>query len=357
MRVFRILELILDKGKPMKITTTILILVLLTIACGRSYSRSLLVYTPHGVDMMEEFKRLFEATHPGVEVRYVDMGSQEILDRVRLEKMNPQADIWWGASAITFDTAAEEELLEAYRPTWTTRVEESWRDPQDRWYATYQTPEVIVYNTIALKPEEAPQDWDECLDPKWKGKVIIRDPLRSDTMRTIFSAMMLRQLVASGSEEQGYEWLRRLDSNTKEYTADGVFLLQKLARQEGLITLWNLPDTELNIRLKNLPLGYRIPRSGSPAVIDCIAIVKGTREPELAREFYEFVTSDEKLILAAEKFYRIPLRNGLQKQQLPEWLRGLDLVPMELDRKTIKQKATGWMQYWDTQIRNQKGSS
>jgi iron(III) transport system substrate-binding protein len=328
---------------------------LFLIACKQDSRPTLLVYSPHGVDLLDAFKKRFEAARPGVQIQFLDMGSQEIYDRVKLEQANPQADIWWGAAAPTFDKAAAEGLLEPYRPTWAEKAEAQTRDSQDRWYGIYQTPEVIVYNKVAVKPEEVPKDWDEVLDPKWQGRLLIRDPLRSDTMRTIFGAMILRNWEKRNGPEGGYDWLKRLDANTKEYTVDGTQLVQKLARQEGLVSLWDLPDVAIAIYRYNLPLAFQMPSSGTPVVIDGIAIIKGTKQPELAREFYEFITNEESLLIAAKDYYHPPLRKDIDRSKFPEWLAGIEIKPLALDQELMRAHMDEWMLYWDSNIRNRSG--
>ncbi len=76
------------------------------------------VYSPHGREMLEAFEKQFEAAHPGVDMQWVDMGSQEVYDRIRSERANPQADVWWGAPAPLFQQAAVDSLLEIFVPTW-----------------------------------------------------------------------------------------------------------------------------------------------------------------------------------------------------------------------------------------------
>ncbi|HET7274736.1 MAG TPA: hypothetical protein VFI91_06125, partial [Longimicrobiaceae bacterium] len=94
-------------------------------ACAPDDGRTpLIVYSPHGPDMLEAFELRFEALHPTVDVQWLDMGSQEVLDRLRSEQANPQADIWWGAPAPLFQTAAEAGLLEPYAPSWAGEVTE-----------------------------------------------------------------------------------------------------------------------------------------------------------------------------------------------------------------------------------------
>jgi iron(III) transport system substrate-binding protein len=335
----------------------IVVLLLFAAGCsnGTDSKTTLIIYSPHGKELLTEFEKRFEAQNPNIDVRWLDMGSQNALDRVRSEKANPQADIWWGAPSTMFSQAEKEGLLEAFRPSWETHVDAAARSANGFWYGTYQTPEVIAYNTDALKPEAAPKDWDEMLDAKWKGKIIIRDPLASGTVRTIFAAMILRAMGPDKSPEPGYAWLRKLEANTKEYAADQTFLAQKLGHQEALLTLWNMPDIELRQKKDGYPLAYIIPKSGTPVLTDAIAIVKGTKHRKEAESFYEFVTTPESLAFAAKEFYRIPSRDDISKESLPEWMRNMNIPKMDMDWALVEAKSQEWMEYWDNHIRGSAG--
>jgi iron(III) transport system substrate-binding protein len=326
----------------------------LALACGSSSQvtpkQSLLIYTPHGQDLLNDFIARYRAAHPEVEVQFLDMGSREVLERLRAERNRPQADLWWGAAHTTFQTGADEGLLAPYRPTWADHVPASARDAQDRWYGTYETPEVIVYNSDAVRAEEAPRDWDEVLDPKWRDKILIRNPNPSDSMRAIFGAMIWRFYGETNSPAGGYDWLRRLDANVHEYTADGTLLMQKLARQEGVISLWNMPDVRLYREQKKFPVNYVIPKSGTPVITDAIAIVRGAPHEAEARRFYEFVTTPESLTHAAHTYYRIPARTDLDRSQLPSWMNE-PFTRMPLDWDLIRKEGNEWLRYWDAEIR------
>jgi len=333
-----------------------IILALLAAGCVRDSRTPLVVYSPHGKDLLQYYAQEFEAAHPTVDVQWVDMGSQDVLDRVRSEKANPQADVWFGAPTETFIRAASEGLLAPYKPTWAADVPADAHDPNDLWYGTYLTPEVIAYNSQVVSKADAPQDWDDVLDPKWKGKVVIRDPIASGSMRAIFSAIIARSIAQTGSEQQGWDWLRRLDGQTSEYTLNPTLLYQKLGRQEGLISLWDMPDIALLKQHSQFPLDYVIPKSGTPTLVDAIAIVKGSKHPELAREFYEFVTTPRALEDAAEKFVRIPVRTDISADSLPEWVREAraQIKPMQMDRRMLVDSTDTWMKYWDANIRNSR---
>jgi iron(III) transport system substrate-binding protein len=328
----------------------IAIALLLSCRPGSGNTSRLLIYTPHGQDLLKDFVTRYKQQHPQVDIQFLDMGSRQILERVRVEKNRPQADLWWGASHTTFQTAADENLLLEFRPTWADKVPASARDAGDRWYGTYETPQVIAYNSEAVTEAEAPHDWDDLLDPKWHDKVLIRNPNPSDTMRAIFGAMIWRFYKDSGSTDKGYEWLRKLDANVHEYTADGTLLMQKIARREGLVTMWDMPDVRLHKEQKNFPVNYKIPASGTPLIIDGIAIVRGGPNTEEAKRFYEFVTTPESLAYAAQKYYRIPVRADLDRAQLPAWMNEQFTV-MPLDWDLLRKNGGDWLRYWDTEIR------
>lgn len=345
----------LRRARGSRGVSSLLALLLLLAAnggCAGDGRRVVVVYSPHGRELLEAFEAGFEAAHPGVDVQWVDMGSQEVVDRLRSERANPQADVWFGAPAELFDAAADEGLLEAYSPSWAESVGAR-RDEEGRWWGTYLTPEVIAYNDAAVPAAEAPRDWDDVLDPRWQGRVLIRDPLASGTMRTIFGMIVLRSLRATGDTAAGFDWLRRLDGQTKQYVLNPTLLYQMLARQEGLITLWDLPDIETLRARTGLPIGYVIPSSGTPVVVDGIAVVKGAREPELARRFVDYVGERDAVLVAAHEFFRLPAREDIPADSLPEPLRRAraQIVEEPMDWERLRADGPAWMRHWDQHVR------
>jgi iron(III) transport system substrate-binding protein len=342
----------------MRLSIVIALTLLLIAGCsGGNGKTTLIVYSPHGKELLSDFEKRFEAANPNVDVRWLYMGSQNVLDRIRSEKANPQADVWWGAPSYMFSQAEREDLLVPFKPSWADQVDADAHSAKDFWYGTFQTPEVIAYNTDAIKREDAPQDWDDLLNPKWKNKIVITDPLSAGTTRTIFSGIILREMGPDGSPERGFQWLRKLDANTKDYVNDQTLLIQKLGRQEALLTVWNMPDIQLQHTQYHFPLDYVIPKSGTPVLADGIAIVKGTRHRKEAEAFYEFVNTPDSLAFAAKQYFRIPARKDIPKDSLPEWMRNLNIPKMPMNWGLVEAKAKEWMEYWDSHIRNSANGS
>ena len=142
--------------------------------CAKSGRTPIVVYSPHGKEMLASFAGAYEEIHPEAAVEWLDMGSQDVYDRVRTEKENPQADIWWGGPMTSFSRAEREGLLERYVPAWDSVSVPAYRSPGKFWYGTFLTPEVIMYNSNRITRAQAPKDWDDLLDPVWRGKIVIR---------------------------------------------------------------------------------------------------------------------------------------------------------------------------------------
>lgn len=317
------------------------------VGCRSDGREKLIVYSPHGKEMLVAAEEAFEAAYPEIDVQWQDMGGQDAFDRIRTEKTNPQATVWWGGASVAFALAAEEGLLETYKPSWAGSVDADARDDADRWYGTFYTPEVIAFNSTVLDRTTAPQDWDELIDPKWHDRILIRYPLQSSTMRTIYGAMIQRQATA----EDGYRWLAKLDLNVKTYTANPIQLYLGLARGEGAVTVWNLPDIRLQSDQNGYPFDYVFPSSGTPVLTDGIALVAGARNLAAGRKFYEFVTSDSAMVDQATRFYRIPVRHDLDKASLPTWIVEEQFKAMPIDWVKLTKTGPTWMQYWDENVK------
>ena len=324
-----------------------------SVACSGDGRTPLVLYSPHGRDLLSLIEKRYEQLHPKIDVRWLDMGAQEVYDRIRSEKANPQADVWYGGPQSTFAQGATDGLLAPFHPTWVSAITPESRRADDLYFGLYRTAPVLVYNDQAVSAADAPRDWDDLLAPRFAGKVLIRDPLASGTMRTLFGSILARSVAETGSEERGWQWLRRLDVQTKEYTSTPALLMEKLNRRESLVTVWELTDM-LWQKKRGAPLGYAFPTSGTPVIDDSISLVVGARHSEEAMAFIEWVGSPEAQKLAAEQAFRLPARTDLPPEALPEWARDVlaRLVPAKVDWNLMSAKSKEWMATWDRTVRS-----
>jgi iron(III) transport system substrate-binding protein len=216
----------------------------------------------------------------------------------------------------------------------------------------YRTPAVIAFNSRVVSRENAPHDWDDVLDPRWTDKVLIRDPMASGTMRAIWGLIIVRSIRETGDTTRAMRWLRRLDRQTKAYTLNPAILDARLARAEGLVTLWDLPDILIG-RPKGIPFDYVYPRSGTVVIDDAIGLVRGSRHPEAARAFIDYVGGVEAQLLAAREVFRLPARHDLPAGQVPAWVAEVEreMVVAPMDWPLLAREGAAWMGYWDRHVR------
>jgi len=328
-----------------------LVAALVSLACGDG-REPLTLYSPHDRPLLAAVEARFEAQHPGIDLRWLDMGSQEILDRLRFENPNPVADLWFGGPTTIFARGVVEGVLEPSSPSWGGEVDSAGVDPEGRYWPLYRTPAVIAFNRDVVTRAEAPTDWDEVLDPRWRDQVLIRDPVASGTMRAIWGLILVRSIRTTGDTAAGMAWLRRLDGQTRTYALNPAILDQKLARAEGSITLWDLPDI-LIAQSKGMPFDYTFPTSGTVVIDDAIGVVRGTRHREAAEAFLEFIGSPAMQIYTAAHHWRLPARHDLPLDSVPAWVRDVEerMVTAPMDWQMLATNGTAWMRYWDQRVR------
>ena len=321
------------------------------VGCGDGRT-PLVLYSPHGRDLLELMERTYESERPEIDVRWLDMGSQEVYDRIRSEAVNPQADVWFGGPDTIFARGAEEGLLEPFEPRWAEALRPTSRHPGQLYHGLYEAVPILVFNSEALSPDEAPQDWEDLLDERFEDRIVIRDPLASGTMRTAFGMVISQSVAETGDTAAGFEWLAALDRQTKEYVVNPALLFEKLIRQEGLVSIWELTDL-LFLQQRGAPLDYNFPTSGTPIINDSIGLVKGSPHQQEAKDFIDWVGSRQALLLAAQEAFRLPARVDLPHDELPDWAReALDeIVPAKVDWELIAAEGNQWMDRWDREIR------
>jgi len=312
---------------------------------GCSGSNVVVVYSPHGAEMLGDYEALFEAEYPGVDVQMADMGSQEVYSKILAERNRPQCDIWWGAPSTMFMQAAAEGLLAPYEPAWAGALAPDFKDPEARWHATYRSPIAILFNDRQYKAADMPQTWDGLLDGAWKGKVSLRRPLESGTMRTFLSAMIAR----AESEDAGIEWLRNLHGQTGAYPGSPALLFDHIKKNPEHISVWLMPDIVMQSVRNGFPFDYYLPPD-TPVLTDGIAVVAGARNEEWARRFYDFVTTESALLHQAEAYAKLPARSDIDPAKLPPKLVSQEVRAMPIDWKTFSEREPGWCERWKNEV-------
>jgi iron(III) transport system substrate-binding protein len=278
------------------------------------------------------------------------MGADQCFDRLRGEKANPQADVWWGGPAFRFAQAAGEGLLLPHEPSWAAAAPQGTHDRAWRWAGQFSMPQVIAFHKDLVK--DPPKDWDDLAAPAWKGRVVLRDPSASGGMKAAFGAIFARGFAKDGTDAAGVAWVRGLAANRHSIAPNPAKLFDTVRRDTtGVVTIWNLTDVlyQSEVAEPRVPFGWICPASGAPMFPDGIALVaRGERGPNpAAADFYEFATGGPVSTQLAEKHRRFLVRTDLAR---PSWAAGIQVTPMDVDWDLVAAHIDRWQKLWEDEL-------
>ena len=312
-----------------------------------SLEDKVVVYSTHGEDMIEMVAEAFQ-DKTGVQVEYINLKG-ELAERVEAEKNNPQADVMYGGASNLFMELKGKDVFDSFEPEWAVQIDPMFKDTENYWFGTIQTPVALFYNTEMITQEDLPDDWYDLADSKYEGQLIFRNAL-SSSARVMYSAL-LQQFEKNSSLDDGWEFMKALDKNTKQYFDSGSLMMQSIGRKEASISFSTLNDIIDNKIKNNLPIDIIQLESGFPVITDGIALIKNSPHPEAAKAFVEFAGSAEVQSMLANEFNRMPTHPGALDTS-PDWMEEITFNVMDVDWVDLSAKQSQWMQKWDTDIKD-----
>jgi len=247
-----------------------------------------LLCTPQQV-WCEGMKKEFEAKYPGVTVNFVRLSSGESLTRLRNEKANPQFDIWWGGPIDSFIAAKKEGLLEPYKSAAHANIIDPKlmldNDPNPQWVGIYVGSLGFATNENYLKANpnfKAPTSFDDLIKPELKGQIVIAHPATSGTSYTFMCTIL--QLKG---EQAGWEFMTKFAQNVLIWTKSGAAPVDNVGKGEAAVGVVFSHDIVAGIE-KGYPLKLTFPAEGTGYEIGGMGIIKGAKNPELAKAWYEW---------------------------------------------------------------------
>lgn len=224
----------------------------------------------------------------GVKVNMVRKSAGEILAQVRAESQNPRLDIWFGASTDTHFVAVEDRLLAPYTSPnmaqlqpWAIKAHE-----QSKGHCVGVSSGAIgiVYNRelVQRKNLPVPKNWEDLLNPAYKGEVQMPNPNSSGAAYTIIAG-----LVHLWGEDKTFEYLKKLHANINAYTRSGAAPLQSVARGESTFAISFNMET-ITAQQGGFPVELVYPPEGTGFEVACMAIIRGARNEREAKRFYDW---------------------------------------------------------------------
>ncbi|MDF2463089.1 MAG: iron transporter substrate-binding protein [Ramlibacter sp.] len=243
----------------------------------------------------------------GVKVNVSMKGSGEALAQIIAEKENPKTDIWFGGTGDPHLQAAEQGLTIEYKSPSLPQLHE-WAQQQARQsnYKTvgiYSGPLGFGYNPelLAKKKLAVPKTWADLTRPEYKGDIQVANPASSGTAYT-----MIATLVQLMGEDKAFEYLKGLHKNVSAYSRSGTGPIKAVARGETAVSISFVHDGP-GEKMQGFPVETITPADGTGAEIGSMSIIKGSRNQDAARKFYEWaLTPAAQEMAAAARQFQVP---------------------------------------------------
>jgi iron(III) transport system substrate-binding protein len=229
----------------------------------------------------------------GIKVLQVRKATGESMAQLKAESENPKTDIWWGGTGDPFLQAAEEGLLADYRPQ-SFNALQHWSQQQyvltgNKVGGFYSGAISLGVNTEILKKKNLPipKCWADLTKPIYKGEIESSNPSSSGGAYTILAG-----LVALMGEDKAFDYMKALHKNITSYTRSSNAQAKTVARGEVGIGISFLHGFIAEIE-NGFPVDLIVPCEGTGFEIGGIALIKGGKNPEAAKKYYEFLMSPE----------------------------------------------------------------
>jgi len=243
------------------------------------------VYTAHyNTDEIANLCAVFDKKYPGVKCNFVRTTAQVAFQRLLqdVQANAPVASVFSSTDVSHYPDLKKRGLLLKYTPHNIDNMVDSLKSYNDKdgyYWVTAAALMLITYNSSVVPEKDAPKNWPDLLDPKWKDKVAIGHPAFSGYVGTW--TVLMRKLY-------GWQYFEKLEKNKPQIgrsVNDSVTLLNSKERWVAA----GSEATTLLSRDKGNPLAVIYPTDGALLMVSPSAVLTNAPAPNAGKLFMEFL--------------------------------------------------------------------
>ena len=285
---------------------------------GAKKEGKLVWYTALSTPDAEVLTKRFEQTYPFIKTETLRLVTDALLTKILTETKAGvyNADVI-EIPGIAGNILKKEGLFEKYDSPESRAYPASMKDSGGTWTSFFIHTLVLVYNRQLVKQDELPRRYEDLINPKWKGKIVLRD----EDFETF--GMMLKVM----GREKGINLMRRLGSQGVDLRNSFTLAVQAVASGEVPLGM-NLYGTHTEeFKKKGAPVDW-VPMEFVLTTIEPLAVSSRAPHPNSARLFMDFLLSKEAQTMMRDRS-RISSRPDVPPDP-PELTKGLKLIPTDL---------------------------
>ncbi|MCE5333656.1 MAG: extracellular solute-binding protein [Desulfobacteraceae bacterium] len=211
-----------------------------------------------------------------INVSNLSMGGGVMWTRISSEAPNIQADMSIGVNLEQAMELKKLGLLQPYKSKTWEKIPAGFKDKDGYYYADSLWTAMPIVNTDILKKKGLPMptSWEDLTDPRWKGEIVMPDPMTSSS-----AYLVVLGLVKQMGEDKAFEYMEKLHKNVAQYAKSGGAPALLVARGEAAFGITDSTSAYARIS-EGFPIALAIPKEGVPYLLTTNVIFASTKDPE-----------------------------------------------------------------------------
>jgi iron(III) transport system substrate-binding protein len=225
----------------------------------------------------------FQKKYPFIEPKLFRLGSTQVVVKV-LQEHRGGAHLFDVISATSFQfyEIFKEDLFQKYESPERRTFADDFKDKDGYWVSAYHNASVMAYNTNLVKPADLPKSFDDLLEPKWKGKMLM------DSRETEWYASMLQIL----GREKGLRLMRGLAKQDLSFRPGRTLITQVLGSGEAPLAVNDYDHLVQAAKQRGAPV-ESLPITPVVSRVTPIALGRYAPHPNVGKLFIDFSLSEE----------------------------------------------------------------
>ena len=246
---------------------------------GAKKEGKLIWYTSTNVTESKPLLDDFEKQYPFIKGEIFRASGEKTLNRIITEARAGRSEF----DIVTIsevDALIEAKLLAPYRSPEAKSFIPEFKDPNGYWTAIYLHYASIGYNSKILSEKEAPKQWEDLLEPKWKGKFAI-DQEQYPWFGTLHKAW---------GRERAQKYMRALAKQEIQWRKGHTLIAQLMAAGEfplGVIYAHRVEE----MKQRGAPVEWVNTVNPIVVTVNAAGLSAKPQHPNGAKLFYDFVLS------------------------------------------------------------------
>ena len=301
----------------------------------KSNQNEVVVYTSVDQVFSEPILKDFEK-ETGIKVKALydteETKSTGVLNRLIAEKANPRCDVFWSGDPVRTIVLKNKNILTPYKSKNAAGINDVFKDPEYYWTGFSARARVLLYNKNLLKPADVPESIFDLTEKKYKGKVVIANPLFGTTT---FHIAALFSLLG---DEKAKEFLDALKKNGLIIATSNGDVKNRVVKGEAACGLTDTDDAFEAVK-ENTNVGYLfLDQKGIGDLImpNTVCLIKNSPNPENGKKLIDYLLSKQTEAKLAKSCAQMPLHKGVET---PRDVPSLDnIVPMKINYAKTAEK-------------------